>query len=109
MNKFTVACALLMFSSGSFAGVWTDAGKVVEYYANGNGGVALYISVSSPLANPLGCSSVSYYRLESANPAFKEITALLLAAKASSGNVRLYIDDVACSLNYPKILHARLV
>ena len=84
--RLTLLFFLALTSSASAAG-WSAQQPVTEFYIQGSE----VLVKQAVVANPDSCSSASYYRLLSTHPIYKDIYALILAARVSGSPVYLYL------------------
>lgn len=92
---------ILLLSNMAFADWWTPApgSKVKDVNPGGNTGSGTYISLESVTFQ--GCAVSDGAFLKSTNPDYKEIFAVILAAKMSGISLRVYYGG--CAGNYPEV------
>ena len=99
MKKVLLACLILSFSQTAYA-AWTSKVTVTKLQLGSTG--SLWITTSGTRINPAGCSAVTYH-IDADFPPFDRYHAMLLSAKASGNEVKLYVNDNTCVNDYPKI------
>ncbi len=94
---------LLVLSIPSIAGQWTDARKVKKLYPHGDS-AGLYVQLDASTVNPDTCGNVDWYFISKNNSMQGQVFALLLAAKKTGSDIKLYIDG--CGQGRPAIVAA---
>lgn len=109
MKKVLIFVAVLfLFQQESlYAASWNTSGKITRIYLYSINGI--YV-MHENMINTDSCQNASNYVLKFDNPMYKEIYSLLLSAKLTQSNVKIYIDECTGTgtSGYPKIVHAIL-
>lgn len=102
MNRKLIISILLTVSASSFAGGWTDFGKITRLYPHGLDNT-VYMKMDVPIANPQNsCSAADWYALSGDTMMHREIYSHLLAAQKTGKKVRLYLDG--CRHGRPSVV-----
>jgi hypothetical protein len=104
INRLFIFLALAFFSATSHADGTTGAGLVrMLHFYNGHTGLLI---AHANLIDPDACGSGSYIILSDTYPHYKDVYAMLLAAKISGQPVTIYVSG--CLQGYPQLRHISL-
>ena len=96
---------LLVSHAASAAGEWSGIDTIDNVYITA-ADVYVRLDQAASHLNSNGCVNATYYKMDRSLESFKEQYQLLLAAKASGNQVRLWSYE--CSGNYPLIRLVRI-
>ncbi len=87
---------IMFFSANSFAGGWSQTGKIVEIY---NHGYTVMVRMDGTFVDRSdgACSGQNFYAIDSSNGGFDTIFSQILMAYASGKTTRFFVNGPSCS------------
>ncbi|MEO1243290.1 MAG: hypothetical protein AAFX54_15375 [Pseudomonadota bacterium] len=97
----TLAIAALMPLSNSYAATFSDWSNATRVTVTTNR-TNIYIAGTVP--NPAGCSLTDYITVHNSSGNYEALTATAMSAVAGSFEIRMQINESACSADRPAAL-----